>query len=69
MPATDVAMVVRPAKAAELLGIGVSTLWRYTKEVEDFPKPVRINSRVSVFVREELDNWVTNRIASARKAS
>ena len=69
MPATDVAMVVRPAKAAELLGIGISTLWRYTKTVEDFPKPVRINARVSVFVREELDSWVESRIASARKAS
>lgn len=69
MPATDVAMVVRPAKAAELLGIGVSTLWRYAKTVEDFPKPVRINARVSVFVREELDSWVESRIASARKAS
>ena len=69
MPTTDVAVVVRPAKAAELLGIGVSTLWRYTKTVDDFPKPVRINSRVLVFVREELDSWVESRIASARKAS
>lgn len=69
MSASSAGLVVRPSKAAELLDIGVSTLWRYTKTVDDFPKPVKINERVSVFVKAELEKWIEDRIAASRAQS
>lgn len=47
----------RPQQAAELLGIGVSTLWRWAKERHDFPKPRKLSSRTTVFDVAELLNW------------
>lgn len=54
----------RPAQAAELLGIGRATLWRWAKERHDFPRPRRLSGRCTVFDREELLAW---RDAQAQK--
>lgn len=55
----------RPKPAAELLGIGVSTLWRWAREREDFPKPRKLSPRTTVFDTQELIAW---RDAQAKKA-
>ena len=34
----------RPKQAAELLGIGTATLWRWIKERPDFPRPIRLTT-------------------------
>jgi len=47
----------RPKHAAEFLGVGVSTLWRWAKERADFPKPRRLSSRCTVFDMGELVAW------------
>ena len=47
----------RPKQAAELLGIGVATLWRWAKERADFPKPIRLSARCTVFDSGELVAW------------
>lgn len=47
----------RPKDAAELLGIGISTLWRWAKERHDFPKPRRLSTRCTVFDTAELLAW------------
>lgn len=47
---------VRPREGAEFLGIGESTLWELTRR-EDFPKPIRIGCRVTLFQVEELRAW------------
>ncbi|WP_299146744.1 AlpA family transcriptional regulator [uncultured Comamonas sp.] len=47
----------RPKVAAELLGVGVSTLWRWAKERSDFPKPRRLSPRCTVFDAGELVAW------------
>ena len=47
----------RPKQAAELLGIGIATLWRWTKERADFPKPIRLSQRCTVFDGGELLAW------------
>lgn len=47
----------RPKQAAELLGIGVATLWRWVKERADFPKPIRLSARCTVFDGEQLLAW------------
>lgn len=47
----------RPKQAAELLGIGPATLWRWIKEREDFPKPKRLSPRCTVLDGAELIAW------------
>ncbi len=48
---------IRPKTAAELLGIGTSTFWRWAKERTDFPKARKLSSRCTVFDVSELVAW------------
>lgn len=48
----------RPKQAAELLGIGLATLWRWSKTRHDnFPRPKRLSSRCTVYDGAELLAW------------
>jgi prophage regulatory protein len=47
----------RPKQAAEFLGIGSATFWRWAKERADFPKPRRLSARCTVFDQSELIAW------------
>ncbi|GHC96685.1 hypothetical protein GCM10007320_50860 [Pseudorhodoferax aquiterrae] len=47
----------RPKSAAELLGIGTATLWRWVKTRHDFPQPIRLSSRCTVFPGDQLIAW------------
>jgi predicted DNA-binding transcriptional regulator AlpA len=39
--------------------MGLSTVWVKGKDVnDDFPSPRKISSRISVFKKSELDDWV-----------
>lgn len=58
---------LRPSKAAEHLGIGVSTFWRYAKTIPDFPKPVKLSPRCTIFFETQLNDWLSSR-ATAHKA-
>jgi prophage regulatory protein len=57
---------LRPAKAAEKLGIGLSTLWAKAKNQSDFPKPVKIGPSTTIFLGHELDAYIASCVA-ARK--
>lgn len=48
---------LRPAQAAALLGIGRATLWRWSRDRPDFPRPRRLSARCTVFDRAELTAW------------
>ena len=48
---------LRPKHAAEFLGIGRATLWRWSKERADFPKPRHLSSRCTVFDMDALAAW------------
>jgi prophage regulatory protein len=54
---------VRPKQAAELLGIGTATFWRWAKEREDFPAPKRLSARCTVFNTAELLRWRDAQVA------
>lgn len=47
----------RPKDAAGLLGVGVSTFWRWAKDRPGFPKPRKLSSRCTVFDVAELVAW------------
>lgn len=49
---------VRPPQARALLGnIGNTTLWRWVKERPDFPRPLKLGPRVTVFKLDDLLAW------------
>lgn len=48
---------LRPKQAAEFLGIGRATLWRWSKERADFPKSRHLSSRCTIFDMAELETW------------
>ena len=48
---------IRPKTAAELLGIGTSTFWRWAKERQDFPKARRLSARCTDFDMNEIMRW------------
>jgi len=68
MEMTCTGRAMRPAKAAEHLGIAVSTLWQYTKTDPQFPKPIKISHRVTLFMEEDLAKWLSLRAAARRAA-
>ena len=47
----------RPKQAAELLGIGTATLWRWVKSRPDFPRPIRLSARCTVIPGDQLIAW------------
>jgi prophage regulatory protein len=53
---------LRPKDAADFLGIGRATLWRWSKERDDFPKPRVLSPRCVIFNKEELIAWRESRI-------
>jgi prophage regulatory protein len=58
---------LRPAKAAEKLGIGLSTLWLKAKTDPDFPKPFKFSARTTVFFEHELDAYQLACAARSRR--
>jgi len=59
---------LRPSNAADYLDIGVSTLWRYAKTLPDFPQPIKLSPRCTVFSQSALDAWVESRATVGQAA-
>lgn len=59
---------IRPAKAAEKLAIGLSTLWLRVKTQPEFPKPFKLGPRTTIFFEDELDQYLASCAAKARAA-
>lgn len=55
----------RPKPSASYLGIGLSTLWRWAKEKKDFPKPISLSPRVTVFRVADLDAFIVRQQKAA----
>lgn len=61
----SVPLSYRPAQAAELLGISRATLWRWVAMRHDFPRPIRLSARCTVFDGAELLAWRDSKAVSA----
>lgn len=53
----DLPRALRPKQAAEALGIGIATFWRWSKQRPDFPKFRRLSSRCTIVDADELIEW------------
>ncbi len=47
---------VRPKEICEMLGISISTFWRWAKS-EDFPQKISLSARCSMWKKEEILNY------------
>jgi len=54
---TSFSQSYRPKQAAELLGIGTATLWRWIKTRPGFPQPIRLSPRCTVIPADQLVAW------------
>ncbi|WP_103617149.1 helix-turn-helix transcriptional regulator [Campylobacter concisus] len=52
-------------EAAEFLGIGLSTLYRYQK-MDDFPKPIIYTNQTIRFKRDDLEAFMYKKQGGAR---
>lgn len=48
---------LRAKQAAVLLGIGVSTFWRWHQQRPNFPRGRKLSPRVTVFDQDKLIAW------------
>ncbi|CAG9247061.1 conserved hypothetical protein [Burkholderia cepacia] len=57
---------LRPAAAAQKLGIATSTLWAKVRNEPDFPRPIKVSPRVTIFTESSLDAWLAERVQSIK---
>ena len=51
---------IRVREVADLLGMkAVSTVWKYAKEMPDFPQPRRCGSRFTYWLRDEVEAYAS----------
>ncbi|QLB63465.1 helix-turn-helix transcriptional regulator [Paraburkholderia caribensis] len=59
---------LRPKQAANHIGISVASLWRYARNRDDFPRPVKLSEGVTIFFEGELNDWLAKQATRARAA-
>jgi len=60
---------IRPTQAAQKFAIGLSTLWLRVKNDPQFPKPIKLGPRTTIFLEHELDAYLAACAAQSREAS
>lgn len=63
----NIAITVRPKRAAEMLGIGLSTLWDRVRTDEDFPELIKLSPKVCVMRVADLEDYVTAKSTRGQK--
>lgn len=63
----NVALTVRPKRAAEMLGIGLSTFWDRVRTDSDFPELIKLSPKICVMRVADLEGYVTRKSARGRK--
>jgi predicted DNA-binding transcriptional regulator AlpA len=51
----------RPTATCEYLNIARATLWRWAKDREDFPKPIKAGARVTLFDLNAIDAYLAGK--------
>lgn len=53
--------LLRLKQAAAYLQISLPTLWRYSEQLQDFPKKIRLTARCCAYRKSDLDAWLNSR--------
>jgi predicted DNA-binding transcriptional regulator AlpA len=48
---------IRAKKLAPQLDVSIPTVWRWSRENPDFPKPYRLSGRVTAWKISEIEAW------------
>lgn len=59
MQAENNPLVVRPQKAANILGISLSSFWLKAKSDPDFPTLIKLSPRTTVVRLSDLEKYIT----------
>jgi len=49
------------AQTAEYFGVSLQTLWRWTKTIPEFPKPVMVSPDTPRWLASDLEAYIANR--------
>lgn len=60
--------ILRLPAVEEKLGVKSSTIWKYVREMEGFPRPISIGPRAVGWSEQEIDAWLEAQ-AAKRKAA
>lgn len=52
---------LRLSEAADYLQISVTTLWRLGERDANFPRKIRLSSRICLLRKSDLDRWVESK--------
>lgn len=63
------ARAIRPKQVAEILGIGLATVWYWAKTREDFPKARYLSARCTVFDVQEIIQWRDAQVAQVASSA
>jgi predicted DNA-binding transcriptional regulator AlpA len=57
--------VLRPRSVAAKLGVSIATVWRWSKDLPDFPKPFPIGPKSTGFDASAIDAFIERRKGGA----
>lgn len=58
--------MLRVREVCERTGLSRTAMYRLAKEGH-FPKPIRLTTRRSGWLSDEVDEWITSRVAESRR--
>ncbi len=57
--------LIRLPQVLELVGFKKTKLWKMVS-TNEFPQPIKLSERVTVWIEAEVDDWVNAKISEAR---
>lgn len=61
---TQAPVIYRTGEMLQMFGVTKSTLWRWVRETEGFPQPIKLSERVTAWKAEEVHDWINSRPAA-----
>ncbi|MDR0620316.1 MAG: AlpA family phage regulatory protein [Deltaproteobacteria bacterium] len=52
---------IQAKKVAKMIGISLSSVYRFTREDQTFPKPIRLGQRINLWDVAEIVQWLEER--------
>ncbi|WP_022947689.1 helix-turn-helix transcriptional regulator [Methylohalobius crimeensis] len=66
MTTTHSSAIFRPKDAAAFLGVALSTVYRWERDLQGFPRRVKLGPRVSGWRLSDLEAWLDKQAATQR---
>ena len=57
--------LLRPKDVAKKIGVSLSHLYQLVAS-NQFPQPIKLSERISVFIEAEVDDWIQKRVDESR---